>query len=211
MKAKKTKYYAIVHGQYPNGARVTTGEPWQEVKPYANHQSGQNVKGFKIFEKAVEFFQRAYAMLYKSQGKDLRDELLRLELVDFDLPDANTPGPTRFQIKDLGRTQPSNPNAAQGEQSLTGLTGRKGEELVFKYLKSTVNPDEVSWENDEKEQNLHYDIHYKLQGLDHYVEVKSTLSTSANFIGFFSQAQQQFGKEKGCFYSVYKGQRPKNC
>ncbi|CAF5142907.1 unnamed protein product, partial [Rotaria magnacalcarata] len=63
------------------------------------------------------------------------------------------------------------------------ITGRLGEELVFRYLKSKYPDDDIKWMNQEAEYGAPYDIHLIVKSdnnQERFIEVKTTRSFDHN-------------------------------
>jgi hypothetical protein len=63
------------------------------------------------------------------------------------------------------------------------ITGRQGEEIVFRYLKREYPNDNIAWVNEENESGRPYDIHRIIKSennREEFIEVKTTRSSDQN-------------------------------
>jgi hypothetical protein len=90
------------------------------------------------------------------------------------------------------------------------ITGRWGEQLVFRHLRETLaSAKKVTWVNEEAESGKPYDIIVTEHGVaigsgnDTYVEVKAT-STAERPLFEMSVAELEFARAHGRNYSLYR-------
>ncbi|KAI3791105.1 hypothetical protein L2E82_04710 [Cichorium intybus] len=106
-------------------------------------------------------------------------------------------GPTSFSERD--QLSHGTPN---GQQAV--LTGRRGEEVAFKYYSRKVGENLVKWVNEACESGLPYDIEvYDEENRKEYIEVKTTDSASKDWFEL-SVREWEFAVEEGECYSIVR-------
>ncbi|CAN8232243.1 unnamed protein product [Cochlearia groenlandica] len=112
------------------------------------------------------------------------------------LQGLNNSFPTDFSERD--QLHLSTPWAAQAQQ-----TGRKGEEIAYRYFVSKYGKDAlVRWVNEQSETGLPYDLLIENRdGKKEYVEVKATVSTRKDYFNL-TVREWQFANEKGDGYII---------
>lgn len=84
------------------------------------------------------------------------------------------------------------------------VTGRQGEELVFRILKHTYPADEVNWMNENGESGKPFDIHRKSANQDEeFIEVKTTRAVDQHTFPI-SIGEVQFFLKHATNYYIYR-------